>query len=115
MIGARGDRFVIAGAGAREVAVVEIEQAEFFVVPGGRIVENGALEFVDAAAAWKRLKRGAKQAGIGDDLCGNVDESSEPSADEDDEQPVSIWATANEVHDGNRLQYESPPGSEEER
>jgi len=55
-VGAGGDGFVVGGAGAGEVTVVEIEQAEFFVVAGRGIVEDGAFEFVNAAAARENLE-----------------------------------------------------------
>ncbi len=95
------------------ISVVEIEQAEFFVVSGGRIVVDGALEFADAAAAGKNLEFGAQQAGVGDNLNGDVDEGPEPSADEDDEQPVDFGTAADEVDDGRGLEHESPPVEEE--
>src|SRR5205807_3902619 len=79
VIGARGDGFVVAGAGFREIAVVEIEKSEFFVVSGRRIVENGALEFTNAAAAREGLERGAEQAGVGNDSDHDRNERPQPS------------------------------------
>jgi len=40
-IGSSGDGFVIASAGAGEIAVVKVEESQFLVVAGRGIVENG--------------------------------------------------------------------------
>src|SRR4051812_23274965 len=65
MIGARVDRLVIRGASAREVAVVEIEQSEFFVISCGGIIEDDAFQFLNPASTRKDLKRSAQQARVG--------------------------------------------------
>src|SRR5580700_7062413 len=112
VVGAGRDGSVEGSAGAAGIPVVEIEQSEFFVVSGGGIVEDGVLEFANAAAARKNLEVVAKQTGVGDDFDDDVDEGARPLADQDDEEPVNIGTTTDEVDDGERLENVSPPVEE---
>jgi hypothetical protein len=108
VVGAGRDGFVEGGAGTVGISVVEIEQAEFFVVTGGRIVEDGALKFANAAAAGKNLKFGAKQASVGDHFNGYVNEGAEPMKKYDPE-PEEIGPAADEVDNGHDPQQDRPP------
>jgi hypothetical protein len=113
VVGAGRDSFVEGGAGAAGIPVVEIEQSEFFVVSGGGIVEDGVLEFANAAAARKNLEFGAEQTGVGDDFDGDVDQGAEPAANQDDKKPIRVRTTTDEMDDGESLENESPPVEEE--
>ena len=116
MIGARRNGFVVAGAGPREVSVIEIQQPKFFVVSRGRIVEDGALQFLNAAATRKKLKRAPQQARIRDDFHQDVDERSHP-VKQDDPDPKEVRSPPDEVDDGHDPQQDGPPrkGEEEKR
>jgi len=114
-IGAGRDRFVVAGAGAGELAIVKVKKAELFIVARGRIVENSALQFVNAAAAGKGLKRSTQQAGVGNNFGNDVNEGTNPSQKQNDEQPVGVRTAADEMDDRDRLKNNSPPRREEEK
>src|SRR6202035_5225707 len=97
-VGSRRDRLVVAGSGTGEVAIVEIEQAKFFVVAGRRIIQDSPLEFANAPPPRESLKGSAEQPGIGNDFGHNVNQSPNPAQEQDDKYPIGIRPAADEMH-----------------
>src|ERR1700686_4424621 len=94
----RGDGLVVTGAGAREIAVIEVQQPKLFVVAGRWIVEDGAFQFLDAPTAREELKRTRQQARVGDDFHEDVDERSD-LLKEGKTNPKEVWTSADDVDD----------------
>jgi len=78
-------------------------------------VEDGAFQFANAAAARKNLEGTTKQPCIRNNFHQNVNQSPEPSTNQNNKKPVRIRAAADEVHNGYRLENESPPRDEEQK
>jgi len=103
-IGAGGDRSIEALPRRRELMLVQVESAELFEISRGRIVVYGCLKFANPAAASERTQSPAQQAGIRNDFDDDVHQCAKTATEDDDPKPVTFRATANEVHDRNRLQ-----------
>src|SRR4029077_5214956 len=87
------------GARPLELPVIEIQMSELFIVADGGIVEDGGFELLDPLAAREDLKRGAEQAGVGDDLDDKVDQRADGAAHQNDEEPVGVRPAAHEMQD----------------
>src|SRR6185312_3734890 len=83
-----------------------------FVIPCRWVVENFSLQFADAAAARKNLERLAGEARVRHHFHQDIDDRADPAEEDDDEEPVKIWAAADEVDDGDRFQQKAPPRRE---
>jgi hypothetical protein len=63
---------------------------------------------VNPPAPGKHFERLPHQAGIGNDLGGDVDQRSKTAEENDDPQPIAVRTTANEVDNGHRLENQTP-------
>src|ERR1700683_3414688 len=114
-ISSRRDRPIVASACPGKVAVVKIEQAEFFVVARRRIIENGPLQFMNPPPPRKRLKRPPQKPGIGNHFDDDINQCPDPSQKQNDKNPVSIRPAADEVNNRHRLQKKSPSAEKKEK
>ena len=92
-----------------ELLVVEIQVAELFVVAGGWIVEDRELQGLDALSPREHLERAPQESEIRDDLDEDVGQGADPSAHENNEEPVGIRAPPHEVDDCQGLQNHPVP------
>src|SRR5258708_8695256 len=92
----------------QELAVLHIKIAEFLVIPCRRIVANRSLEFTDALAARKHLEGLPQQSHVGENLDNDVNERPQRTEEEDDENPIHVRPSPDEVDDGEYLEQQAP-------
>ena len=97
-IGTRGDRAIEGIARGRELAIVHVEIAEFFVIARRRIVPDGGFQLCDALAARKYFERLAEQADVGKGFDRQIDDCAERPEKQNDKEPVRVRAAANEMY-----------------
>jgi hypothetical protein len=107
-IGAGSNGFVERGSCQLEPAVVHIKVAEFFVIPRRRIISNDRFKFANALATRKNLEGLTKQSNIRNSLDENVYERTERTEKEDDENPVDVRSSPDEVDDRKPLEQQAP-------
>src|SRR5439155_13267258 len=114
MVRPRRDCLVVTLPSARKLSVIQVQQTKLFVVSRRRIVEDGALQFLNPAASGEDLKRTPQQAGIWNDFHEDVYERSHP-VKQDDPDPEEIRPPPDEVDDGHDPQADRPPRKHEKQ
>jgi hypothetical protein len=91
------------------MAFVHVEIAEFFKIADSGVDPDEGFELADAFAAGEAAGRLlGEEAEVGCGFNEEIDEGAERAEKKDDEDPVRVWAAADEVEDGNGLENDAP-------
>src|SRR5438309_75449 len=107
-VGTGGNRAIVILAGARKSLFLEIKVGEFFKVAGRRIVEDRGFQLMNSSPARKSFEGIAKQASIGECLYQQVNQGSDSTAKQNDEDPIGVRAATNKVEDRESLEDDAP-------
>src|SRR5579863_1543623 len=108
MVGSRRNGLVVTRARPRIVAVVQIKQSQFFVVSRRRIVEDDALQFVDAPPPWKYLEGTAQQPRVRNHFDDDINQSPN-RMNQDHPYPEIVRPPPDEVDNRHHPQQYAPP------